>query len=142
MPAKSGADTKTLSAIERIETLYEHMQTSNFESPMEDETFRYITVPANDEERVVKFFRNGYSPAADHPGNDARYVVLKIDKVQHHNAYLEACDQLKAIVTGSSPETERNKAVNVSRAEQGKPRTKEELMDALPETDDDAADES
>ena len=129
------------SPIKKVQTLYEHMQTTDFDVPMEDDVFRYITVPANDDERIIKFFRLGYEPAPAHAGNAADVVVLRHDKVKYNERYAAACEKLKGYVRDISPSTEQNKDVTVSSAVTGQERTLKELVDRLPSDNPDEGDD-
>lgn len=130
--AKS-ADT----SVSRIRTLYEQMVPNQFESPIEDDQYRYITVPASDEDRIVEFFRRGYEPAEDHPQNDAKRVTLRIDKRAHTEKYLKASAFLKSILNEKDKESGTFKGAPLSQVAEGRPMTASELRDSLPETDPD-----
>jgi hypothetical protein len=122
-----------------MQTLYEHMQTTDFKPPMEDDEFRYITIPPEDE-RAIKFFRLGYEPAADHPSNDAGAVVLRIRKDRHMERYQEDCNFLKGLVNDAAAEAGKsNAAVFQTSAQGGRPRTMNELVEGLPEIDPEGA---
>lgn len=129
--------TATESAISRVRTLYEQMVPQQFEAPVEDEAFRYITVPSDQEDRIVDFFRRGYEPADNHMLNDAKRVVLRIPKEVHDEKYRQAANALRAVLNETDKNSGTFKGKPLSNVIEGRPMTATELKESLPEKEDD-----
>lgn len=123
-------------AVSKALTIYEQTVKSDHDIPREDDQYIYITVPHDMPQRMIAYFRRGYTVAESHPGNDAHSVVLKKDKQAVREEYERECLAVAAAISQEVPtEAEKAAGYTVSRAERGRPRTIEDLVDALPDKD-------
>jgi len=128
--------TEFKTAMEKALTLYEQTQNADFEVVPEDGEYKYVRIPESMDAMLVHHFKLGFEPATDHPANDGLHVVLRIRKERYDEMYAKDAAFLKALL-GEQAKRDTEAGMSVSRVDEGRPRSLGEILENLPDTEED-----